>query len=108
MCPRPCGVVYPKNIGPKYLPVGTAFSSFQSDVFFLLESPRTFFPPSWISSTLTYVGTIYISQNILEYQHLGTNIRKVRDTFIISCFGTKYLGIWAIYFDIVNMIKLSL
>ena len=44
-------------------PVGTAFLSFQSDVYFLLESLRT--PPSWILSTLSYVGTIYISQNIL-------------------------------------------
>ena len=28
--------------------------------------------------------------------------------FTLCCFGTKYLGIWAIYFDVVNMLKLSL
>ena len=38
------------------------------------------------------------------YPPLGLLERDI----IIPCFGTKYLGIWAIYFDIVNMIKLSL
>ena len=63
--------------------------------------------PSLISSTLAYVGTIYIGKNMLEYQHLGANIRKVGDNFIIPCFGTNYFGIWAVYVDIVNMSKLS-
>ena len=51
---------------------------------FLCLDRLELFPPSWISSTLTHVGNICIGQNILKCQHLGANIRKVRDTFVMK------------------------